>query len=208
MTHRWRLRNILALPAAYRFFQDVVMNQRNLRQTIANDYVKHSPRLRILDIGCGPGDIIECFGDVDYVGFDSNESYIKFAKKRFGHKGKFFCAPVEKDTVREHEAFDVVLASQVIHHLSDKEARDLLELAYTLLKPGGRLISIDPCYVKEQSPIARFLISKDRGEFVRNQESYFALVKEYFSAVTAEVRHDVLRLPYTFLAMQCVKANR
>jgi SAM-dependent methyltransferase len=205
MNRKWYLRNVLAHPAAYRFFQDVIMGQVNLKQTIARDYIRCKPKQRILDIGCGPGDMVQFLPETDYIGFDSNPHYIKFAEKKFAGRGHFFCAQVERDTVRDLESFDVILASQVIHHLTDEQASELVDLAFSLLKPGGRLVTIDPCYVKGQSPVSRFLISKDRGNYVRNENGYSNIVGKVFPEVRSDIRHDILRIPYTFLTMECKK---
>ncbi len=51
---------------------------------------------RILDIGCGPGDILDSPPPVDYYGFDLNDAYIRFARRKYSGRGKFYCRAVEK----------------------------------------------------------------------------------------------------------------
>jgi len=58
-----------------------------------------------------------------------------------------------------------------VHHLDDAEATKLFDLARSVLRPAGRLITFDGCYVPGQSPAARWILSRDRGQFVRKQRS-------------------------------------
>ena len=137
------------------------------------------------------------FSDVEYIGFDNNHTYIEFAKKRFGTQGHFFCGTVDKANLKEFDTFDLVLAVGVLHHLDDQECIKALELAYSALKKGGRLISLDGCFVDEQSKAAKFIISKDRGLFMRKKREYQELAAKVFSGVDVNLRHDLLKIPYT-----------
>jgi SAM-dependent methyltransferase len=100
--------------------------------------------------------------------------------------------------------FDIVLATGVLHHLDDEEARELFRTAREALRPGGRLVTLDGCYVDGQSRMARYLLSRDRGKFVRAPEAYVRLARSQFEDVQASVRDDLLRIPYTHVALVCV----
>lgn len=192
----------LRVPAAYRLFRTLVAGDLN-RHYVA-EYVKPLPGAKVLDIGCGPGDMLVSLPNVNYTGIDISPEYIAAATKRFGHRGRFVCQDVGLATIeREHGEFDLALATGLIHHLDDQTAGKLFELARLALKPNGRFITFDGCYVPEQSRWARWVISKDRGKFVRNKEAYVSLASIYFSKVDAHVRHDLLRIPYTHLIMSC-----
>jgi SAM-dependent methyltransferase len=96
-----------------------------------------------------------------------------------------------------------VLATGVLHHLDNERAAKLFELARTALRPDGRLITYDGCYVPEQSKAVRWVLSKDRGKFVRKREEYLRLASASFSKIEPHIRHDLLRIPYTHLIMCC-----
>ncbi|RKZ72106.1 MAG: hypothetical protein DRQ57_17815, partial [Gammaproteobacteria bacterium] len=49
-----------------------------------------------------------------------------------------------------------------MHHLDDAETLQLFKIAHAALKNGGRLITMDGVFMEKQSPIARWIISKDR----------------------------------------------
>jgi hypothetical protein len=67
------------------------------------------------------------------------------------------------------------------------------------------MITNDGCYMPKQSAAKRYLLSRDRGEFVRTQAEYEALAHSWFQNVQSNIREDVLRIPYTHLIMECTK---
>jgi SAM-dependent methyltransferase len=129
--------------------------------------------------------------------------YIGAAMKRFGSRGKFFCMKVSGAMLKEFSAFDIVLAKGVLHHLDDAEAGELFQLARNTLKPSGRLIMIDGCYVEGRSKLEHYILSKDRGQYVRNQAGYYELASKVFPQVKVNLHHDLLRIPYTHIVMEC-----
>lgn len=197
---------ILEQPAVYKLFSTLVGAQ-NSQAVFVNQYVRPASGSHILDIGCGPGNILEHLPQVEYFGFDFNSSYIESATSRYGHRGQFFCQRVsEAQVFLEHpESFDIVLAIGILHHLDDTEAASLFEIAKRALKTNGRLITFDGCYVNGQSYATKYLLSRDRGQFVRDENGYVALAKSCFDEVCVSVRHDLLNIPYTHIIMECVK---
>ncbi|MGD9980989.1 MAG: class I SAM-dependent methyltransferase [Hyphomonadaceae bacterium] len=190
---------------AYSSFQDAV-GARNVRRFVATELLQAPAgrRLRLLDIGCGPADILEDLpDDIDYVGCDLSEQYIEAAQRRFGHRGRFFQGLAE-NLVLEGEKFDRILALGLLHHLDDPQATAMLRTASQALNPGGMLITFDGVFLPEQSIAARTLLRLDRGKHVRRQPEYLALAESVFgSGVTSVVRKDLLRVPYAHLFMQC-----
>jgi SAM-dependent methyltransferase len=194
-------KSILSIPAAYRVFQRLIRG--NARRDYVNQYIMPSAGDRVLDIGCGPGDILDDLPEIDYLGIDISRPYIEAAKSRFGQRGRFLCIPLKELVVEEPESFDIVMANGVVHHLDDEEALELYRLARVALRSTGRLITRDPCFQEGQSRVARFLISNDRGEHVRHSEEYRALAAQVFPKVTLTVRHDMTRVPYTHAILEC-----
>ena len=199
-----KLKRILNFPLLYLTYRAIVGGKR-ATSIYVNEYVRPKNRDRVLDIGCGPAETVEHFSDVEYIGFDNNPDYIDLAKKRFGGQGHFFCGTVDKINLKEFDSFDLVLAVGVLHHLDDSDALALFELAHTALKEGGRFVTYDGCYIEGQSKIAKFIISQDRGRFVRTKHEYSNLASQIFSNVQQELREDLLRIPYTHLIMECRK---
>jgi cyclopropane fatty-acyl-phospholipid synthase-like methyltransferase len=134
-----------------------------------------------------------------------SDAYIKHAKKRFSKRGFFLTSTIDSALIKEHSLsdFDIVLATGVVHHLSDADAAVLFEVARTALKPGGRLVTLDGCFVEKQSRMTRFILSKDRGRYVRTEEAYLSLAMKSFKNVQISIHHDLIRIPYTHIIMEC-----
>lgn len=199
---RLDVRVLLAHPRIYRVFQDLV-GQRHARGVYVKDHIRPKPGDRVLDIGCGPADILQYLSDVDYVGIDPSHEYIRDARARFGSQGTFLCQDVKSLLSARVDPFDIAFAIGVAHHLDDDAAQMLFAVSKSLLKPQGRLVTIDPCYCRSQSFIERLLVSKDRGAYVRTPEEYRALALSSFASVEVFVRHGLLRIPYTLVIVEC-----
>jgi SAM-dependent methyltransferase len=197
------IRAILSHPFVYSSFQSLMGAHKSRQRFVAN-YVKPSPGMRILDVGCGPADILDYLPDVDYWGYDISEPYVAQAKARFGHRGRFNCQQLQLQDLAALPKFDAVLAIGLLHHLDDSVAVGVFQLAYEALQPGGRLLSIDPCLDDSQNPVARFLVRNDRGQNVRNKEEYQALATKVFTSSSVEVRHQTW-IPYTHCFIECQK---
>jgi cyclopropane fatty-acyl-phospholipid synthase-like methyltransferase len=198
-----KLSVVLSLPACYRLLQAFVGAGTHWRNYLA-EYVKPAPGDKVLDIGCGPADVLNYLPQVDYTGLDHSAQYINAAKARFGSRGRFFCSDVSLTALEEEQGtFNLALATGVIHHLNDQQAADLFALARRALRPDGRLITFDGCYVPDQSRIAKWMLNNDRGKFVRTRCEYELLASAAFPKVECHLRHDLLRIPYTHLIMRC-----
>lgn len=154
----------------------------------------------VLDVGCGPATFLaqhESTGKLSYTGFDPNPRYIAKARARFPS------AELHVGTVGtlQHTIdgfFDLVVAQGVLHHLDDAEVKRVAAFASTHLRPGGRLVTIDPVLVPGQHPVAKLLARADRGKHVRTCEEYASLLGEPFRprAVSGVVVSGLLRVPY------------
>lgn len=198
------VRPILNKPFFYESYHTLIGAGYRSR-VLVNDYICPKPGDRILDVGCGPGNMVPYLPDCEYLGFDMNGTYIATARKRYNRIGEFRCERVSHNSVQQFGAFDVVLALGLVHHLDNSEARDLFALGHKALKPGGRMITNDGCYVPRQSAVKRYLLSRDRGRFVRTEPEYVALARSFFNQVEPHIREDVLLIPYTHLIMVCTR---
>lgn len=198
------VRSVLSIPAVYDFFQNLT-GARSARREFVENYVGIRSGDSVLDIGCGTAQILEFLPSVRYFGFDSSREYIEAARGQFGKRGTFMCQNVNQQTLQDLPQFDIVLATGVLHHLNDDEALDLFRLAGLALKPGGRLVTFDGCFEEGQSRIARYIIAKDRGQFVRTKKGYVDIASKVFENVKTTIRHDLLRIPYTHIIMECTK---
>lgn len=197
------IRSVLAIPAAYTLWWNMVGGPGRAK-VLVSEYIQPGVGGRILEIGCGPGTIVGYLPQSEYVGFDISSRYIEMARKRFPH-AQFFCERVSQFSPASQQSFDTVLALGVVHHLDDEEARQLFQIAYDVLKSGGKLVTLDGVWTDDQSPTARWLLARDRGEYVRNEQEYVRIASQVFRNVRPSIRHDLLRIPYSHLILECVR---
>jgi len=197
------MRSILSHPYTYNFFQRL-MGANSFRKRFVTEFVRCNEGNRIVDLGCGTADILAFLPHVDYQGFDISDDYILAAKKRYGDYGNFQVGILTDNLASEIPKCDIVLVLGVLHHLNNDEVKSLFSVAYSLLKNGGKLVTHDPCYIKNQNPIGRYLVSKDRGTNVRYPEQYEHLAS-CFSHVKCTVRNRWFPTPYTHCFLECEK---
>jgi cyclopropane fatty-acyl-phospholipid synthase-like methyltransferase len=196
-------RSVLDSPLGYRVWSRF-LGIRRYSRVLVEEHIRPKPTSRILEIGCGPGTIVPYLPTKDYLGFDASPAYIKLAQKRFP-TCNFVCERVSQYTLAEQNSFDIVLAFGILHHLDDGEAIQLFRIALNALKTGGRLVTHDGVWTSNQSRFARYLLSRDRGQFVRTEDQYMKLASEVFSTVTPRIRHDLLWIPYTHILLECAR---
>jgi cyclopropane fatty-acyl-phospholipid synthase-like methyltransferase len=197
------IRSFLAVPGIYKLWGDIVGGPA-CTKALVDEYIRPEGGTRILDIGCGPGTLVPYLPQSGYLGFDLSSEYIDVARKCFP-QARFVCERVSKFSV-SHESFDIVVALGIIHHLDDAESTQLFQIAYDALKPGGKLVTVDGVFTDNQSTAARWLLARDRGEHVRIEQEYVKIASTLFKNVNTSVRHDLLRIPYTHLIMECVRS--
>lgn len=197
------IRAVLSHPTIYSLFQ-TIMGAHEVRDFFVKEFVRPEIGDKVLDVGCGPADILDYMPDINYWGFDISEPYIKKARDQFGDRGQFRCKMVTEAELSNLPAFDVVLAIGLLHHLDDIEAQELLALLHSTLRTGGRLLTLDPCIEANQNIISRFLVLRDRGQNVRTKKGYSLLAEQAFDVSRVEVRHKRW-IPYTHCFMEIVR---
>ncbi len=97
--------------------------------------------LRILDIGCGGGILCEPLARLGaaVVGADPSPSNIAVAQHHAARSGLAidYRSTAAEALAEAGEAFDIVLAMEVVEHVADVDL--FIELAAAMVKPGGLL---------------------------------------------------------------------
>ena len=202
------LRSILSLPWVYRLFAHILGIEAN-RQWFIDDVLWLRDGQKLVDMGCGPADILDRLPAVEYVGLDISDMYIRAARAKFKTRGgaKFLSGSVE-DWTRDaltYEA-DLVLTNGVLHRVDDDDAKKILEFTCRALKDNGRFIFYEPCYLIWQSGISAYFMSLDRGQNIRTEQQWKELANSIFPIVSTNIATSVNRLGYVSIVGQCRKS--
>lgn len=189
------IKKILNIPFIYHLSQKIFFAD-NFRKKILKKFVNNK-KFDVLDKGCGPGNMINYLSYKKYYGFDTDSSYIKYAKKKY-HDCNFFCEKFSKSSIIKITKVDVVLLFGILHHISDKETLDLINNLKLSLKKNSRIIILDPVFIKKQNKFAKFLINHDRGSYVRTAKGYIDLFKKKKFSYNYKIHHQKI-IPYTYI---------
>lgn len=104
----------------------------------------------ILDIGCGPGHILEHLRSYtnwdEYIGIDSSRDSLAKINEIHDAQGRYVKAVriSEVDDCLKSDIADVVLCLEVIEHCNDQALDNIFSSAVRLLKPGGFFVLTTP----------------------------------------------------------------
>ncbi|MBF0195208.1 MAG: class I SAM-dependent methyltransferase [Magnetococcales bacterium] len=101
---------------------------------------------KILDIGCGRGDIMRAFHD---IGFEVSGLDISPKVTELVHPHTAKIANLEQDPMPfEPESFDFIFSKSVIEHVHNPVR--MMETAINALKPGGIAVIMTPSWIHNQ----------------------------------------------------------
>jgi SAM-dependent methyltransferase len=134
----------------YRIFFDIqkkhwwfVIRKRIVLDTI-DRYLLKSSDLKVLDIGCGSGVMLNALEDVgETFGMDMSDEAISFSKEIFN--GKVEKGFLPDQIPYEENYFDLITALDVIEHV-DRDI-DSLKAIRTRLVPDGKVVITVPAYM-------------------------------------------------------------
>lgn len=175
-----KLSAVMNYAGAYRLWQAPFAEKKLAPVLQYNDVGKAR---RVLDVGCGPGTNAGHFSKAKYLGVDWSESYVNYAKRRFGRE--FIVADVASYEPPPGILYDFILVNSLLHHIDDENSLRVLSKLKDLLAEDGYVHILD--LVMPESPgVARLLAHWDRGEFARPIEKWRSLFSVKFEPVLIE----------------------
>ncbi len=201
------LKSLLTISRFYELFQKTLGGD-NARKWLAKNIWKPKSGETIVDVGCGSGLILEHLpADIKYLGIDISEQYVRSARKRFSARGTFFLGTAH-DLLNHDDSYsgsaDLVLCNGLLHHLSDCEALDILELSKRIMKSNGRLVCLEATFLARQTRLSRWILSMDRGRHVRSEQEWKTLIGQAFESYSTLILTGLLRIPYTHIVIECL----
>ncbi len=195
---------ILEHPFMYRALHTIT-GLRKLHARLISDVLRRyddPTKLRVLDLGCGPGDTLNLIGDnAGYTGIDVNAKYVAMASRKSPRTASFLVGDVTKLDPAQFQEFDLIIAFGLIHHLGDTDADALLSAASRMLKPTGCVISLDGCRRDGTSPVVRWILDHDRGRHIRKEHEYLTMFSRYLHIETIFTDSSVMHIPYSILSI-------
>jgi tRNA (cmo5U34)-methyltransferase len=126
----------------------------------------------LLDVGCGAGNytlkLLESLPNLDATLIDLSQPMLDRARERVGRATNGRITTIQAD-IRDarlpEEAFDIVLAAAVLHHLrTDQEWRDVFTAFHRALRAGGSVWVFD--LVESSIPAVQQLMRQQYGEYL------------------------------------------
>lgn len=137
-----------------RFYDPLIwlklLGQTHKLRALPLDLADIRPGERVLDVGCGTGDVTLAAarrvgpGGAVY-GIDAAPEMIDVARSKARRRGlpvEFMVEPVEALSFA-NGSFDVVVSSLMMHHLPGELRRRALAEVRRVLRPGGRVVIVD-----------------------------------------------------------------
>ncbi|MDF2726091.1 MAG: class SAM-dependent methyltransferase [Paenibacillus sp.] len=125
----------------------------------------------IADVGCGSGVVSHHLSKSckQVIGIDGNEDAIHFANATYRSDNLQFVHGLVDEIHLKPESLSKIYCLEVVEHLYDNQVKELIQVFYRLLRPGGRLMLTTPNYrslwpVIEQMLDLFKLVPKLQGE--------------------------------------------
>src|SRR5437016_1302445 len=132
-------------------YQDLAVKSQDVyahtKYDIIERYLTGHPNLSILNVGCGSGDLSLRLGALGHhvIGIDPELAYIELALANAAHRDASKRCAFQVSSIEDYqsdEAFDCVIATDVIEHIDDDRAA--FAKVAGLTKPGGLILITVP----------------------------------------------------------------
>src|SRR5699024_7008855 len=97
------------------------------------------PNEKILDIGCGTGDLTKKIAEKGAIptGIDASSEMIETAKQKYPD---ITFIKADATSYRSDEKFDAVFSNAALHWMTDPE--EVIQTIASALSPGGRFVAV------------------------------------------------------------------
>lgn len=189
----------IRLPAVYKGLMSALGADNAIRRYVS-EVLEPAAGIKMLDVGCGPANVLAYLPELDYTGIDHNDNHIAFARQRYGSRGRFIVGSADQ-LEQDGESFDLINVSAILHHLDDDQAKAMFKSLKPLLKDGGRITTIDNVWLPGQRAVVKLINNLDSGMNIRTPEGYLGLMSGLGYDIQHRIFHDLLRVPYDHFVM-------
>ena len=203
-----KIANFFDNARLYELFQFSVV-RRGTSEILRNQVLKPFGVKKVLDFGCGIGYHSKEFVDSEYLGIEPLSDCVNKAHRIFKNsKNNFIVGDHESLKSIPDLSYDLVIALGVLHHINNSILDEFIKESHRILRVGGRLTTFDPVYHKDQSRISKWVVSRDRGNWVRTADGYLnPIQKMYRQEPRNKIFTNLLKIPYDHIAIEIEKIN-
>lgn len=145
---------------------------RAIEKTLTRAGVTITDKTKILDFGCGTGDLIESFlkyGQAEITAIDISDEAIQYVRQRFAGRSNVTALAVGvQDITFSPNSFDLAVGINVLQHIVDDQTfARAVEAILRVTKTGGHILVMDfsPVRVENRLP-APYVIIRSHQEYV------------------------------------------
>lgn len=190
---------------AYEYFQRIIGGDKT-RKFFVDNYIKSNPYDKVLDFGCGTGKISKLLNKVDYVALEPNKKYHSQIKKNVDKTdNNLILIDSENDLTQFESHFDIIIISGVIHHLLESEVDFFLKKLKSLVKNGGRMVTIDPVIRERMGFFNKLLHKLDRGNMIIPHAEFEKILSRNLEGVSFFYESN---MGFPFAYWQCISIYR
>lgn len=184
----------LGIPADYQY---QAIRSKNFLQanwhknklTVMDTLLSFTSKSTILDLGTGSGNFEFFFSDKvkKIVGVDYNDEPLKFIREKLKQSTRHNVHLIQTDIrdlkkVKLHSPFDYIVAVDVIEHIPESDALNVVKNIYSLLRKNGKVCIITPNYHSAWIILEKLL---DKTSLVPKFQGHQHLAKYYEKNLTA-----------------------
>lgn len=166
--------------------------------------LEENKELKILDIGCGTGQLIneisELYNDVNYLGIDVAKNMIEIARKSNKNKNiKFMNSSIE--SFESNEKYDIIICTHAFPYFPDKQ--EMIKKMAELCNEKGQVIIVNSStnnlkdliinfFLKATTSKARYLSIDEMKELFKNAKlkvKKIEIIREKFYMPTIALFH-------------------
>lgn len=128
---------------------------------------------KVLDFGCGIGTSSYLFDSDKYIGLDPDFRRISYARWLYPNY-RFYRLEGKLLPIPDHHV-DYIFIISVLHHIAEEELMEFLQEFHRILKPGGQILVMEPCFFPNSYISNGFMFLLDNGKYIRTMEGYMQL---------------------------------
>ncbi len=163
------------------------------------------PHREVLDVGCGTGLGRKLFNEsVQYLGVDIDSKRILEARKSSRTSQTEFQVIHDLSSLSKFN-HSTILAKGVLHHLSNDQVVDLINVLRSENFQSRRFIAIEPVLHKSNNVFENTIMRFDRGAFIRTEDQYLHFFDK--ARTRYKITHRILRIPYSFIFIEAELAG-